>query len=349
MERFRELGNRLKKLCGDYTHGTFIVGLTVVLGLWGSEYGHRGLEQIPERWRPRLRNFLIYILPVIVGETIRGMLKGDMGMASGMLPALAMWGLTGRIQAVPITWLVLLIGEPALVLLIGEPALAQFDGVRGAIWILTAIGVGTGIVRIGRWKLLSKKDQEKREPKSPPRCEPCEKEVRPVRPKVSIGWLALCIALAVVPGYLWGWALTLPLLIFAISRLAKEAICPDCRQHIPGAKVPFDTEAVVMTGLIVLCIGGAIGSQIINHINQPNAECATALETVKEGGGPDLWTMSEADLDRWLEEDPYGWEILENVGSACWEEREDETGKRSPSFPPLSKIDSAENRPPMDQ
>ena len=200
MERFRELGNRLKKLCGDYTHGTFIVGLTVVLGLWGSEYGHRGLEQIPERWRPRLRNFLIYILPVIVGETIRGMLKGDMGMASGMLPALAMWGLTGRIQAVPITWLVLLIGEPALVLLIGEPALAQFDGVRGAIWILTAIGVGTGIVRIGRWKLLSKKDQEKREPKSPPRCEPCEKEVRPVRPKVSIGWLALCIALAVVPG-----------------------------------------------------------------------------------------------------------------------------------------------------
>ena len=68
---------------------------------------NRGLEQIPERWRPRLRNFLIYILPVIVGETIRGMLRGDMGMASGMLPALAIWGLTGRIQAVPITWLVL--------------------------------------------------------------------------------------------------------------------------------------------------------------------------------------------------------------------------------------------------
>ena len=301
---------------------------------------NRGLEQVPERWRPRLRNFLIYILPVIVGETILGMLRGDMAVLQEMLPALGIWGLTGRIQPVPITWLVLLIGEPTLV---------RLDGVGGAIWILTAIGVGTGIVRIGRQRLLSKKDQEKREPKSPPRCEPCEKEVRPVRPKVSIGWLALCIALAVVPGYLWGWALTLPLVIFAINRLVKEAICPDCRQHIPGAKVPFDTEAVVMTGLIVLCIAGSIGTNIINQINQPSPECAAALETVKEGGGPDLWTISEADLDRWLEEDPDGWEILENVNTACWEEREDETGKRSPSFPPLSKIDSAENRPPMDQ
>ena len=270
---------------------------------------NRGIEQIPERWRPRLRNFLIYILPVIVGETIAGMvIREDMGIASGMLPALGIWGLTGRIQAVPIAWVVLLIGEPEL---------AQLDRARGAIWILTAIGVGTGIVRIGRQRLLSKKDQEKREPKSPPWCEPCQKEVRPVSPKISTGWFALCIALTVVPSYLWGWALMLPLVLFAISRLTKEAICPDCRQHIPRAKVPFGIEAAVMTGLIVLCIGGTIGSYIINEINQPSAECATALETVKEWGGRDLWTMSEAELDRWLEEDPDAWEILENLGSAC--------------------------------
>ena len=273
---------------------------------------NRGIEQVPERWRPRLRNFLIYILPVIAGEIVVGIVNGDMALA-GMLPALGIWGLTGRIQAVPIAWLILLIGEPAL---------TQLDGARGAIWILTAIGVGTGIVRIGRQRLLSKKDQEKKEPKSPPWCEPCQKEVRPVRPKVSIGWLALCIALAAVPGYLWGWAFTWPMVVFAISRLAKEAICPDCRQHIPRAKVPFDTEAVVMTGIIVLCIAGSIGTHIINEINEPSAECTTALETVKEGGGPDLWTISEADLDRWLEEDPDAWEILENVDSACWPDDE---------------------------
>ena len=270
---------------------------------------NRGLEQIPEGWRPRLRNFLIYILPVIMGEIIVGIANGDMALA-GILPALGIWGLTGRIQAVPITWLILLIGEPTLV---------RLDGVRGAIWILTAIGVGTGIVRIGQQRLLSKKNQET---KSPPWCKHCQKEVRPVRPKISIGWLALCIALAVVPGYLWGWALTLPLVVFAINRLAKEAICPDCRQHIPRAKVPFDTEAVVMTGIIVLCIAGSIGTHIINEINEPSAECAAALETVKEGGGPDLWTLSETDLDRWLEEDPDAWEILDNVGSACWQEDE---------------------------
>ena len=100
------------------------------------------------------------------------------------------------------------------------------------------------------------KDQPTKNQQSPPWCKPCQKEVRPVRPKISIGWLALCIALC--------WLILLPLVLFAISRLAKEAICPDCRQHIPKAKVPFDTEAVIMTGLIVLWIGAVIRSQIIN-------------------------------------------------------------------------------------
>ena len=45
MEEFRTAWNKLKKLCGDYAHGTFIVGLTngtfivgltVVLAIWGA-------------------------------------------------------------------------------------------------------------------------------------------------------------------------------------------------------------------------------------------------------------------------------------------------------------------------
>ena len=268
---------------------------------------NRGLEQVPERWRPRLRNFLIYILPVILGEIILGIADGDMSILEGMLPALAIWGLTGRIQAVPITWVVLLIGKPALA--------QQFDGVNGAIWFLTAIALGAGMVRIGQQRLLSNQDQHKKEQKPTTWCEPCQKEVRPVRPQVPIGSSTVCIAL--------GWLILLPLVLFAISRLAKEAICPDCRQHIPGAKVPFDTEAAVMIGLIVLCVGGGIGALIIDQMNQPSAECTAALETVKEGGGPDLWTISEADLDRWMEEEPNALEILENLDSACWPEDEE--------------------------
>ena len=103
------------------------------------------------------------------------------------------------------------------------------------------------------------KDQPQKEQKSPPWCEPCQKEVRPVRPKIPLGWLALCIALS--------WLILLPLGVFAISRLAKEAICPNCRQHIPKATVPFDFEAAAMIGLIVLWIGLGIGTLIINKMN----------------------------------------------------------------------------------
>ena len=156
------------------------------------------------------------------------------------------------------------------------------------------------------------KDQPKKEQKPPPWCEPCQKEVRPVRPKISLGWLALCIALC--------WLILLPLVLFAISRLAKEAICPDCRQHIPKAKVPFDTEAVIMTGLIVLWIGAVIGSQIINQINQPSSECATALETVIEGGGRDLWTASDDEIDHWLEENQDAWDLYDRAYDTCWPE-----------------------------
>ena len=39
------------------------------------------------------------------------------------------------------------------------------------------------------------KDQPTKNQQPPPWCKPCQKEVRPVRPKISIAWLALCIAL----------------------------------------------------------------------------------------------------------------------------------------------------------
>ena len=135
---------------------------------------NRGLEKIPERWRPRLRNFLIYILPVIVGEIVMGMARGDMAILQEMLPALAIWGLTGRIQAVPITWVVLLIGEPTLV---------RLDGVRGAIWILTAIGAGTGMVRIGQQQLLSKKANPKKNRSPHPGANPARRRSGQSGPK----------------------------------------------------------------------------------------------------------------------------------------------------------------------
>ena len=78
-------------------------------------------------------SFLVYILPVIVGEVIVGTVRGDMAFGPEMLPPLAMWGLAGRLQAVvPIAWAVLFIGEPVLE--------SQFDVTRGAISILTATG-----------------------------------------------------------------------------------------------------------------------------------------------------------------------------------------------------------------
>ena len=99
-----------------------------------------------------------------------------------------------------------------------------------------------------------------------------------------------------------------------------DYISDHCSDLAPKRRDPYQATCIPMAGLIVPCIAGSIGTHIINEINEPSAECATALETVKEGGGPDLWTISEANLDRWLEEDPDRWEILEEVDSYCWEE-----------------------------
>ena len=180
----------------------------------------------------------------------------------------------------------------------------------------------------------STRTNPKRSSSPTPGAKPCQKEVRPVRPTISLGWLALCIALAAIPGHLWGWIFTWPLIVFAISRLAKQAICPGCRQHIPKAKTTFDTEAAVMTGLIVLCIAGGIGTHIINKINQPSAECATALETVKEAGGPDLWTASDDEIDHWLEEDQDAWDLYDRpmtpAGQKMTAENKAATSQRKP-------------------
>ena len=59
------------------------------------------IEYTPEKRQPALGSFLVYILPVIVGEVIVGTVRGDMAFGPGMLPSLAMWGLAGRIQAAP--------------------------------------------------------------------------------------------------------------------------------------------------------------------------------------------------------------------------------------------------------
>ena len=146
----------------------------------------RLLEQVPATWRPWLRNFLIYILPVIVGEIIIGKLRGDIAIGHGVLPALAAWGLTGRIQTVPIGWTVSLIGDPAL--------LGQVKGTWTAIWTLTAIGVGTGLVRILRHHHKARSKEPKR-PQTIPWCQLCQKEVRPVRTEFPAGWFAMAIAL----------------------------------------------------------------------------------------------------------------------------------------------------------
>ena len=267
----------------------------------------RVTEPVFERWKPRLRNFLIYILPVIVCEIIKGLAEGDMVLASRMLPAVAVWGLTGRIQAVPIAWAVLLIGGP--------PLAEQYEGTGKAIWILSAIGVVAGLARIFQRRYRSEINK-----KLTPWCPSCQKEVWPVRPEFPIGWFALAIALAVIPGSLWGWALTLPMIIFAIRRLSTEPLCPDCRESIPGARIPFDREGTLMWALIVICIGGTIGSHIVYEINQPSEECSAVLERVQELGGPDLWTASESELDRWIEEDPDAWDLMDEVDAACWQD-----------------------------
>ena len=75
-----------------------------------------------------------------------------------------------------------------------------------------------------------------------------------------------------------------------------------------------------MTRIIVLCIGMAIGFHIINGINQPSAECATALETVKEEGGPDLWTASDDEIDHWLEKDQDARDLYDRAYDTCWPE-----------------------------
>lgn len=255
---------------------------------------------------PKIKNFLIYLLPVIIGEIAIGAFRGDMALADGLGPPLAIWAITGRIQAVPITWLLLLLVEPALS--------SQYDGAGNLLWLITAAGAATAIARWARWRLRKSQAQ----PSRPPWCYDCQKIVTPVRSEFPMGWFALCIAIAIISGALSDWTITLPIVIFAIMRLATKALCPECQEPIPTAKLPVDKETLLMAALIVICIAGSIGSQVFHKLNQPTGECQTVLDKIQEEGGPDLWTASESELDSWLDEDPQAWDLYGEAGAACW-------------------------------
>ena len=49
------------------------------------------------------------------------------------------------------------------------------------------------------------------------------------------------------------------------------------------------------------------------------------MEAVQQRNGPNLWTASEAELDRWLEEDEEAWNLLDEVDAACWQDKRAET------------------------
>ena len=267
---------------------------------------NRFLRKFPDS--PQLKNFLIYILPVILGEIAIGASRGDMALADGLGPALALWAITGRIQAVPITWLVLFIAEPGLS--------SQYDGTGTILWMTTAVGAATGIARWARWRYRKSQTQ----PSKPPWCYDCQKNVTPVRSEFPIGWFALCMAAAVISSALSGWniVVTLPIVVFAVLRLQTKPLCPECKEQILTGRIPVDRETMLMAALIVICIAGAIGTQVVDKLNQPTGECQTVLDKIQEEGGPDLWTASESELDSWLDEDPQAWDLYGEAGTACW-------------------------------
>ncbi len=257
---------------------------------------------------PKLKNFVIYILPVILGEIAIDSFKDDMALADGLGPALALWAITGRIQAVPIAWLLLLVVEPALS--------SQYDGTGTILWITTAAGAAAGIARWARWRFHKSQGQRS----TPPWCYDCQKTVTPVRSEFPIGWFAICMAAAVISGALTGWniVVTLPIIIFAALRLGTKPLCPDCKEHMPTAKIPFDRETFLMAALITICIAGNIGNNVAYNLAQPSEECQGVLDKIQKAGGPNLLIASDPELDRWLDEDPQAWDLYDEAGAACW-------------------------------
>ena len=213
---------------------------------------NRFLRKFPDN--PELKNFLIYILPVILGEIAIDSFKDDMALADGIGPALALWAITGKIQAVPITWLILSVAGPALS--------SQYDGTGTILWMTTAAGAATAIARWARWRYRKNQAQ----PSKPPWCYDCQKNVTPVRSEFPIGWLAVCMAAAVISGALSGWniVVTLPIIAFAVLRLQTKPLCPECKEQIPTAKIPLDKETILMAALILICIS-SIGAFIYLH------------------------------------------------------------------------------------
>ncbi len=222
------------------------------------------------------------------------------------MPPIAAWGMTGRIQATPITW--------GLLLIIRLTTGSAYDDFWPSIWILTAIGLLVGCIRLYYWNHDRNTD---RKAKRLSWCRNCENNVQAKRPPFPAGWLALTIASAALIHSLSGLIFTLPVIIFAVWRLTRSPLCPECRNNIPGGKVPLRWEGLVMGALIPLCIGFNIAQEIYL---EPSAECSAAVETVQQQGGPNLLEASDSEKDRWLEEEPGAWDLLDKVDSACWEE-----------------------------
>ena len=68
----------------------------------------------------------------------------------------------------------------------------------------------------------------------------------------------------------------------------------------------------------VLLIGCIASNMATYAMSMPRGECKTALQGVEHRGGPDLWTASEEDLDRWLEEYQDVSYLYDKAYYACW-------------------------------
>ena len=150
-------------------------------------------------------------------------------------------------------------------------------------------------------------------------CPQCQQQVQAVRGPFPAGWLGVAIACVALIAVISDWLDTLPLIAFTVWRITRPPQCPHCHKVLSIGRITPGKEGVLLWILLISCIALNIA---IYAMNTPWGECRTALQVVQEEGGPDLWTISEADLDRWLEEDPDAWETLGNVQSACWPDDE---------------------------
>lgn len=272
---------------------------------------------IPPKWNHRTRSFLLYILPLALIDLTIGLVQGDVALGAKLLPAIAMWGLTGKIQAVPATWALLLL----MTLTVED---THFSAMQTSIWITTATGLAIGGARLYRTGANDRTREgrpswwEEKFGQKPFHCAKCQKDVYPVRPPFPIGWAGLVIATMAVIFAVSDWIFNLPAIIFSIARLTAAGQCPECRERVQGKTTPFDTEGKLLLSLTVLLIAGGIAFNIVNKELEPTPVCTAAIEAVQEKGGPDLFEANDLEIDTWLETDPRAWDLYDEVHEACW-------------------------------